>query len=99
MNIDDLKNPELQNKLSGASSAEELVALAKEGGVKLSDDELDQVSGGGWLGGVEGAPSVTPTCPRCGSTTVGYSSDGSSPEWRCGLCGYEWDGDKGVSAD
>ena len=46
MNFEDLKNPELQEKLKACKSAEELTALAKEVGVELSDDELDAVSGG-----------------------------------------------------
>ena len=99
MNFEGLKDPELQEKLQACKTPEDVLRLTKEEGLKLSDEELDQISGGGWLDGVEGAPSVTPTCPRCGSTTVGFSSYSSEPEWRCGLCGYEWDGDKGVSAD
>ena len=51
MTFDDLKNPELQEKLQSASSLDELVALAKEQGMDLSDDQLEVLSGGGkWLG-------------------------------------------------
>ena len=46
MNFDDLKNPELQEKLKGCTSAEELVALAKETGFELSDEQLEAVAGG-----------------------------------------------------
>lgn len=47
MNFEDLKNPELQEKLKAAKTAEELVALAKEHGVELSDEQLEAMSGGG----------------------------------------------------
>ena len=46
MNFEDLKNPELQEKLKSAKTAEELVALAKEQGVELTDEQLEAVSGG-----------------------------------------------------
>ena len=47
MNFDDLKNPELQEKLKACNTTSELVALAKEEGIEMSDDELDAISGGG----------------------------------------------------
>ena len=37
---DDLNNPELQEILKSAKAVEELVALAKEEGVELTDDNL-----------------------------------------------------------
>ena len=46
MNFDDLKNPELQEKLKSAKTPEELVALAKEEGLELSDDQIEAISGG-----------------------------------------------------
>ena len=46
MNFDDLKNPELQEKLKACGTVEELIALAKEEGIELSDEQLDTVSGG-----------------------------------------------------
>jgi len=41
------QGPELQKKLRNASSPEELLALAKEQGLELSDEQLEAVSGGG----------------------------------------------------
>ena len=38
---DDLNNPELQEILKSAKAVEELVALAKEEGVELTDELLD----------------------------------------------------------
>ena len=46
MNYEDLKNPELQEKLKAAKTPEELLAIAKEEGFELSDAELGAVSGG-----------------------------------------------------
>ena len=51
MDFEDLKNPELQEKLKSSNTFEELVALAKEEGIELTDDQLEAISGGGkWLG-------------------------------------------------
>ena len=47
MGFDDLKNPELQEKLSSAKTTEELLTIVKEEGVELTDDQLDAIAGGG----------------------------------------------------
>ena len=49
MNFEDLKNPELQEKLKSAKTPEELAAIAKSEGIELSDEKLEALSGGGWL--------------------------------------------------
>ncbi len=46
MNFEDLKSPELQEKLKACKTADELVALAKEQGLELSDEQLEALSGG-----------------------------------------------------
>ena len=46
MNFEDLKNPELQEKLKAAKTPDELVALAKEEGVVLTDEQIEAISGG-----------------------------------------------------
>ena len=49
MTFDELKNPELQEKLKAAKTPKDLIALAKEEGVELSDKQLEGLSGGdGW---------------------------------------------------
>lgn len=48
MNFEDLKNPELQEKLKSAKTPEDVLALAKEEGYELSDDQLGDISGGDW---------------------------------------------------
>ena len=52
MNIDDMDlSPELREKAQACTSPEELLALAKQEGYKLSEDELSAVSGGkAWSG-------------------------------------------------
>ena len=46
MEFEDLKNPELQDKLKACKTADELVALVKAEGVDLSDEQLKAVAGG-----------------------------------------------------
>ena len=48
MILENLKRPELQEKLKGAKTPEELLALARDEGVELSDAELEGVAGGGF---------------------------------------------------
>ena len=64
MNFEDLKNPELQEKLRSVKTVDELVALAKEEGLELTDEQLEAVAGGDsfWDGIVD--------CE--GQTCVGY---------------------------
>ena len=46
MDFEDLKSPELQEKLKACKTTEELVALVREEGVELTDEQIDAVSGG-----------------------------------------------------
>ena len=50
MNINDL-TPEQIEKAKAAKSTDELLALAKEEGVELTDEQLEAVAGGGddWI--------------------------------------------------
>ena len=48
MNFEDLKNPELQEKLKSAMTPDELLTLLKEEGYELSDEVLDGIAGGGF---------------------------------------------------
>ena len=47
MNFEDLKDPKLQEKLKAAKTPEDILALAKEEGYELSDEELNGVAGAG----------------------------------------------------
>ena len=96
-----MMNEEMIAKAREAKSVEELMALAKETGIELteedakmyfeqlsskkgelSDDELDNVSGG-----MRGAAAATP-CPKC-KTQGRYT--GSGNEYKCPKCGCRWD--------
>lgn len=96
-----MMNEEMIAKAKEAKSVEELMALAKENGIELteedakmyfeqlnakkgelSDDELDNVSGG-----MRGAAAATP-CPKC-KTQGRYT--GSGNEYKCPKCGCRWD--------
>ena len=79
MNFEDLKSPELQEKLKAAKTAEELAALAKEKGVELGDEELDAISGGTWGDGNDGD-----SCPWCGMY-VKYEGGMNMPKY-CPHC-------------
>lgn len=48
MDFKDL-SPDLREKAKACTSPEELLALAKREGYKLSEAELEAVSGGAWL--------------------------------------------------
>lgn len=37
-----------RERVRACTSSEELIALAKEEGIELSDEQLEAVSGGGW---------------------------------------------------
>ena len=79
MNFEDLKNPELQDKLKSVKTADELIELAKEEGVELTDEQVERISGGGlW-----NHPS---SCPACGKGTIYHY--GAS--YYCRDCGHEW---------
>ena len=41
-------SPELREKAMACKTPEEFLALAKSEGYKLSDEEMEAVSGGGW---------------------------------------------------
>ena len=96
-------NQELVNKARKAKSVEELLALAKENGIELtneqakeyfaqlnptkgelSDDELEDVAGGGCFGEEERY------CPNCQTRLeVRASCHGLYSFYQCNNCGYE----------
>lgn len=97
-------SPEIIEKLKDAQSAEELIVLAKEYGVvlsneaaeaqfaelhakqgELSDDELDNVSGGGC--------GEYHYCPVCGAEPLWSSNGDGGVNIRCPGCGAILDHD------
>ena len=80
---------EQAEKASKCKTAEELLALAKEEEIELTEEQLAQIAGGGCV-----APSTKEViCPNCGATVVG-TVDGDSREFFylcvCQDCGNTW---------
>ena len=46
MNFEDLKNPELQDKLKACKSTDEIIELVRTEGVDLTDEQLQALAGG-----------------------------------------------------
>lgn len=79
----DLKglDPELRAKVEACSTPEEVLALAEEEGYTLTDEELEQTSGGGlWT-------NDEPKCPKCGSKNFVWGN----PYNTCLNCGYDFE--------
>lgn len=84
---------EQKKKVSECKSAEEVLALAKEEGITLTDEQLEAVSGG-----CDGGRKFNTqfTCPRCNSHEIDYQyyldmdPDRDYTDCKCKKCGYEW---------
>ena len=63
MDFDDLKNPELQERLKSVKTPEEMLAIAREKGYELSEDDLHAVSGGIEWSCSDDVCSSYSTCP------------------------------------
>ena len=46
MDFEDLKSPALREKLKAAKTPEDMLAIAKEEGYELTDEQLDGIAGG-----------------------------------------------------
>ena len=65
MRFEDL-TPEQQEKARACKAPEEILALAKEAGYELTDEELEAVSGGGFWGCDDNEYVYDPNCiDRC----------------------------------
>lgn len=93
MNLEDLDiSPELREEAKACTTPEEVLALAKKKGYKLSDEEMEAISGGGWSIDDLVKKSL-PQCPWCGSYEVSMVSVYGGPgmqQCRCSKCGYTW---------
>lgn len=78
------------NKARKCKSNEELLALAKEEGVTLSDEQLEAVSGG-----FCSDTTVTSVCPKCGTKVSDEVYNDSYNtiyvKFKCPKCGHKWD--------
>ena len=68
------------------ATPEETFATLRSSGRALTDDELDQVSGGIWNNGSK------PKCPKCCSENIGEAIDTHTGKKRhqCRSCGRVW---------
>ena len=75
-------------RVKACKSHEELLALAKEEGFELTDEQLATISGGGVCSVVSdiGDSLNLNDCPKCGSNNVKREGD----ECTCKKCGYKW---------
>ena len=71
-------------KVKDCKSHEELLKIAKEEGIELTDEQLEAVAGGGVCS------SLTRTCPECGEW---YELYDYGNRWRCGDCDCWWNDD------
>jgi hypothetical protein len=78
MNLNEV-DPELRARIRGTESPEEVLEIAREMGVELSNEQLEEVTGGiNW----DGAGEIL-SCPYCHSTKIRRST----PGYVCDKCG------------
>ena len=73
-------DPALRAKFDACTTPEEILALAKEEGYTLTNDDLEQISGGGFWSDEE------IKCPKCGSKSFVHGN----PYNTCLSCGYDF---------
>lgn len=70
------------NKIKSCKDTQEMLEVAKQEGIELTEEQLEAVSGGGcWS-------SITRTCPECGEW-IDYDCYGN--RFHCKECGCWWD--------
>ena len=62
----------------------EILALAKEEGIELTEEQLDAVAGGCW------SNSEGITCPMCGIEVGSKSDFDTYTYYLCTCCGHKW---------
>ena len=73
-------------KVKACKNQEEVLALAKQEGIELTDEQLEAVSGGNCL--VQEVGDTRKTCPECGSKNV-ITLGGQY--LLCNDCKHRWD--------
>ena len=75
-------------KAKACKNSDELLALAKQEGIQLTDEQLAVVSGGGACSVISDiGDKINPfDCPKCGSNNV--EKDGN--KYTCKKCGHSW---------
>ena len=75
-------------KVKACNNHEELLKLAKEDGIELSNEQLETISGGGACSVISDiGDKINPSdCPKCGAN--GPKKDGDKRV--CKKCGHVW---------
>ena len=75
-------------KVKACKNHDELLSLAKEEGIELTDEQLSTISGGGACSVVSDiGDKINPwDCPKCGANRP--VKDGK--KYTCEKCGYTW---------
>ena len=84
MDLKDL-TPEQMEKLKACKTGEEVLALAKAEGKELTDEQLEQVSGGEWN---DFMYEEKATCLQCGKTSLRNAARDAPTH--CPNCGAEY---------
>lgn len=71
-------------KVKACKNSEELLKLAKEEGIELSDEQLEAISGGG-CNSISGV-----SCPKCGSKYVDKLNVYDGVHYTCRKCYHSW---------
>ena len=69
-------------KIKACKNNEEILALAKEEGVELTDEQLEAVTGGT-------CPDVL--CPKCHAPLGSYWKINGWLCYECSFCGHQWE--------
>jgi hypothetical protein len=79
-------------KASKCKNGKELLALAREEGVELTEEQLKSVNGGACVD-AEGK-KITKACPQCNAAATGTYVETTPGDGKyhfaCLACGYEW---------
>lgn len=73
-------------KVQACKNNDEVLALAKEEGIELNDDQLEAVNGGACT-----CTAYGETCPKCHSTNMARRDAIYGTVYICRDCGYEYD--------
>ena len=83
---------EQREKIKDCQSPEDILAVAKQEGVELNEEQLEAVSGGG-CGEVNNSSATAIVCPSCGSydvETITVEGDGAHFDCVCKKCRHTW---------
>ena len=86
MRLEDLTTEQVE-KANACETPEEVLALAKEEGYELAEEELRSISGGDWS-----PKDALPQCPACGSYAIMINPLPGTGCARCTChdCGHQW---------